>query len=77
LDVAASNARAVRCYEKVGFVRTSAIWHEAGDLYDVDTDEPRYDFIRPHIRNQDGKVELEFLVMELAGEDCQGGSERG
>ena len=72
LDVAASNTRAVRCYERVGFVPTGKIWREASDLCDVDLDAPRYDFIRPHIRRRDGKVELKFLVMELESEDCRG-----
>jgi ribosomal protein S18 acetylase RimI-like enzyme len=54
LDVAASNARAIRCYEKVGFVRTGEIWRDAGNLNDVDISEPRYDFIRSHIRRGGG-----------------------
>ena len=72
LDVAASNTRAVRCYEKVGFVPRGKIWREASNLCDVDLDEPRYDFIRPHVRRQGGKIELAFLVMELGSEDYRG-----
>jgi RimJ/RimL family protein N-acetyltransferase len=67
LDVAASNARAIRCYEKVGFVRTGEIWRSASNLNDVDWDGPGYDFIRPHIRQHGGEVELCFWVMELCG----------
>jgi RimJ/RimL family protein N-acetyltransferase len=65
LDVAASNARAIRCYEKVGFVRTGEIWRGASNLNEVDLDEPRYDFVRPHVRHRSGGVELCFWVMEL------------
>jgi RimJ/RimL family protein N-acetyltransferase len=65
LDVAASNARAIRCYEKVGFVRTGEIWRDASNLNDVDMNEPRYDFIRPHVRKRGGEVKLCFWVMEL------------
>jgi ribosomal protein S18 acetylase RimI-like enzyme len=65
LDVAASNARAIRCYEKVGFVRTGEMWRDASNLNDVDMNEPRYDFIRPHIRKHGGEVKLCFWVMEL------------
>jgi RimJ/RimL family protein N-acetyltransferase len=68
LDVAASNARAIRCYEKVGFVRTGEIWRDASNLSDVDMNGPGYDFIRPHIRKQGGEVELCFWVMELRSE---------
>jgi RimJ/RimL family protein N-acetyltransferase len=66
LDVAASNARAVRCYEKAGFVQMGELWRRAGNL--VDLSEPRYDFVRPHLREQGGRIELRFWVMELKGE---------
>jgi len=77
LDVAASNTRAIRCYEKVGFVRTGEIWRDASNLNDVDMNGPRYDFIRPHIRKHGGKVELCFWVMELGDEGCRGRRDRG
>jgi RimJ/RimL family protein N-acetyltransferase len=65
LDVAASNARAIRCYEKVGFVRTGEIWRSASNLNGVDMDEPSYNFIRSHVRQRGAEVELCFWVMEL------------
>jgi RimJ/RimL family protein N-acetyltransferase len=72
LDVAASNTRAVRCYERVGFVTAGRIRRQASDLCEVDLDRPRYDFIRPYVRGRDAKIELAFLVMELGSEDCRG-----
>jgi RimJ/RimL family protein N-acetyltransferase len=65
LDVAASNARAIRCYEKVGFVRTGEFWCSAGDLDAQNLSGPRYDFLRPHLRERGGRIELRFWVMEL------------
>jgi RimJ/RimL family protein N-acetyltransferase len=66
LDVAASNARAVRCYEKVGFVRTGELWRAASNLSAQNLGKARYDFIRPHLREQEGRIGLRFWVMELA-----------
>ena len=68
LDVAASNARAIRCYEKVGFVRTGEIWRQAADLRGADLTDPRYDFLRPHVRVNEGSVRLRFWLMELRNE---------
>jgi RimJ/RimL family protein N-acetyltransferase len=65
LDVAASNARAVRCYEKAGFVRTGERWRGAGR---VDLGEPRYGFLGPHLRGPENALELRFWVMELENE---------
>ena len=61
-----SNARAMRCYEKVGFVRTGEFWRDAGNL--VDLREPQYDFMWPHLREQGGRIELRFWTMELQDE---------
>jgi RimJ/RimL family protein N-acetyltransferase len=66
LDVAASNARAVRCYEKVGFVRTGEFWRGVGNPEDLG--EPWYGFVRPHLREQGGRIELRFWVMQLKDE---------
>jgi RimJ/RimL family protein N-acetyltransferase len=71
LDVAASNARAVRCYEKVGFVRTGETWRDASRRDGVDLGTPRYDFVRPFLRRRDGCLELRFWVMELARQQAQ------
>jgi RimJ/RimL family protein N-acetyltransferase len=65
LDVAASNARAVRCYEKVGFVRTGELWRDASHLVAADLGAARYDFLRPHLRGKGSQLELRFWVMEL------------
>ena len=65
MDVAASNSRAIRCYEKLGFTRTGEMWRDASDLNDVDLTVPRYDFIRPHIRKIGKKIELRFWLMKL------------
>jgi len=65
VDVAASNGRAIRCYEKVGFVRTGEIWRDASDLDGIDTNEPRYAFVRPHIRRDESGTKLRFWLMEL------------
>jgi RimJ/RimL family protein N-acetyltransferase len=69
LDVAASNARAVRCYEKVGFVQTGEFWRDASHLGDLDLDGPRHDFLRPHLRGSGNELELRFWVMELKKQD--------
>jgi RimJ/RimL family protein N-acetyltransferase len=66
VDVAASNARAVRCYEKAGFARTGILWREAADLADKDLSSPRYAFLRPHVRMVKDTPQLCFWLMELA-----------
>jgi RimJ/RimL family protein N-acetyltransferase len=65
LDVAASNARAVRCYEKVGFVRVGEFWRDASHLSKLDVDRPCYHFLRPHLRGRGRELELRFWRMEL------------
>jgi RimJ/RimL family protein N-acetyltransferase len=65
VDVAASNTRAVRCYEKVGFYEVGEIWRDALDLRNVDVTDKRYDFLRQHLR-LDGEVpKLRFFIMEI------------
>lgn len=65
VDVAASNTRAYRCYEKVGFCSVGEIWREAPDLKGVDTSLSRYDFLRSHLRQDTEIPKLRFLLMEL------------
>ncbi len=65
LDVASSNSRAVRCYEKVGFVRRGEFWQEAPDLAEADLAHPRWRFLEGHVRTGARAPELRFLVMEL------------
>jgi RimJ/RimL family protein N-acetyltransferase len=65
LDVAASNLRAIRCYEKVGFVKVGETWRQAPDLVDADLAAARYDFLRPHVRTDKPIPELRFWLMEF------------
>jgi ribosomal protein S18 acetylase RimI-like enzyme len=64
VDVAASNSRAVRCYEKVGFCRVGELWRDAVDLTGMELDAPQYDFLRPHVRLDEVPPQLRFLLME-------------
>lgn len=66
VDVAASNTRAVRCYEKVGFRSVSEMWRNAADLQGVDLNTDRYGFLRPHVRLESEIHKLRFLLMEFA-----------
>jgi len=63
LDVAASNTRAVRCYEKCGFRTTGEFFRDA-NLDGVDIGEPKYDFLRPHLASIDGHHDLRFYWMQ-------------
>ena len=65
LDVASSNARAVRCYEKSGFVTTGEFWREAPDLRGADLSAPKWDFLTGHVRVRSGVPQVRFLAMEL------------
>jgi RimJ/RimL family protein N-acetyltransferase len=65
VDVAASNARAVRCYEKVGFCVVGSLWRDAIDLKGVDITAPRYDFLRPHLCLDGDVPKLRFALMEI------------
>jgi RimJ/RimL family protein N-acetyltransferase len=65
VDVAASNRRAVRCYEKAGFSTLGEIWRKAQDLKDADLSDTRYDFLRPHLRLEDDAPVLQFFIMEI------------
>lgn len=66
LDVASSNARAVRCYEKAGFVRCGEFWKEDADLAGADLADPKWRFRDGHVRAGARTPESRFLVMELA-----------
>ena len=66
LDVAAPNARAVRCYEKVGFTRSGEFWREAPDLDGVDLSDPQWRFLEGHVRAGSGVPELRFYWMETS-----------
>ncbi len=71
VDVAASNARAVRCYEKAGFVRSEILWRDAADLADLDLSSPRYAFLRPHVRMVQSRPQLRFWLMEAQAQDWE------
>ena len=64
LDVAASNARAIRCYEKAGFVRAGEFWREDPRLAEVDLDSSEWDFLRPHVRLDGPVPRIRFRWME-------------
>jgi RimJ/RimL family protein N-acetyltransferase len=66
LDVAASNHRAVRCYEKVGFKRSGEFWRAAPDLAGADLAASKWRFLNGHVRVRSGVPEVRFLLMELA-----------
>ena len=65
VDVAASNTRAVRCYEKVGFMILGEDWREAQDLKKIEISDTQFDFLRPHLRLDGNIPRLRFLEMEL------------
>ena len=65
LSVAASNVRAVRCYEKAGFVRREEFWQPDATLSPSLLVEKRYDFLRPYARVLDGVVQVRFWWMQL------------
>lgn len=65
LDVASANARAVRCYEKVGFVRRGEFWKEDLHLAGADLADPSWRFLDGHVRAEARVPESRFLVMEL------------
>ena len=66
LDVAASNARAVRCYEKAGFERTAEFWIDEPALQGVDLAQERYAFLRDHVRLEGAHTQIRFWWMELS-----------
>jgi RimJ/RimL family protein N-acetyltransferase len=68
LDVAAPNSRAVRCYEKAGFIITGEFWRKDRRLRDVNISESQYDFLREHVLTGSGVPEIRFWWMELTGE---------
>ena len=68
LDVSAANARAVTCYEKVGFVRTGDWWRDDPYLNTIDISQPQYSNLLPHIRLDAPIPQTRFYLMELTPE---------
>ncbi len=64
LDVAASNARAVRCYEKCGMRIVDEFWREhlGGE---PNPDDPQWSFALPHLKREGGKWLTRFYWMEI------------
>ena len=65
MDVAASNTRAIRCYEKVGFTIAGEVWRMAQDLENMDLSDERYDFLQQHLRLDGDVPELRFYWMKI------------
>lgn len=65
-DVAASNARAIRCYRGCGFREAGTFWRDDLTLVDVDLDDPVYCFLREYVRFRGKTPQLKFLWMEKA-----------
>jgi hypothetical protein len=70
--VAASNTRAVSCYEKVGFKAVGEVWRDAVDLQGVDITEPRFDFLRSYLRLNEDVPKLRFTIMEITPTGIKG-----
>lgn len=76
LDVAASNHRAVRCYEKAGYRITGEFWREDDKLKEYDLKRSEFDFLRPHVRFEGKAPELRFYWMEIRREKDWVGPEK-
>lgn len=64
LDVAATNTRAVRCYEKRGMSIASEFWREhKGEP--IDPQNPKWNFIMPHLRAEGDIWLVRFYWMEI------------
>lgn len=66
LSVAATNAPAIRCYEKVGFTKKEEFWQQDDMLKNIDINQPRYNFLKPHIRFDQAVPQVRFWWMELS-----------
>jgi len=69
LDVAAFNQRAVRCYQRLGFVELRSEWrHTGNDPVLRLLDEEQYQHLRPYFRRNRFDTQVEFYEMELTRE---------
>ena len=64
-DVAASNKRAINCYENAGFKKVGEFRREAIDLKKGDLNKKKYDFLKEHVKFEDGIPLLRFYWMEI------------
>ncbi len=72
LDVAAFNRRAVRCYERLGFIHVESEWRGAGgDPAVRQLDDPRFADLRPFFRRNRFETQVEFYEMVLSREEWQ------
>jgi len=75
LSVAASNVRAVRCYEKAGFVRREEFWQREATPSPCLLGGKGYDFLGPHGRVVDGdgggEVQIRFWWMRRCYDDSR------
>lgn len=66
LDVASVNERAVRSYRSLGFTQIDSDWRTAYYSDDLPSlENPLYAHLKPHIRNTDGLLSIEFFEMQL------------
>jgi len=64
LDVAATNQRAVRCYEKCGMWIADEFWREhKGEP--IDLTDPKWIPLRKHLRFENDKCVIRFYWMEI------------
>jgi RimJ/RimL family protein N-acetyltransferase len=64
LDVAATNARAIRCYERCGMRKADEFWQpHSGEA--IAPADPRWSFAMPHLRQEKGKWLVRFYWMEI------------
>ncbi len=69
LDVAAPNERAVRSYRRLGFEYVESDWRNAYNSISMSLlDTPGYRHLKPHCREDQGCVWIEFFEMRLTYE---------
>ncbi len=69
LDVAATNARAVRCYEQCGMKIVEEFWQDG--VGPDDPDEPKWAPLMPHLRREGDVWMVRFYWMEITTEATQ------
>ena len=63
LDVAATNQRAIRCYEKCGLQIVDELWRKGTGPSDLA--DPKWTPMIPHLRRDGGKWMVRFYWMEI------------